>query len=84
MTKSQYLKPERLDDLAANIGSTYRPALVEAARSYTDTKGVKRARKEVKKWLRNRQEGQQARNSPFLQFCADHRTEGIRYPTVLY
>jgi len=40
VTKSQYLKAERLEDLAANMGSTHRPALIQAAQAFTDIKAV--------------------------------------------
>ncbi len=79
VTKSQYIKPDRLSDLAANMGSTYRPALVEAARAHTDTKAVRRARKAVKKWAASRGEQQHHRTSPFLHFSASHATLPIRY-----
>lgn len=78
VTKCQYLKPERLTDLAANMGSTHRPALVEAARSYTDVRGVRRARKEVNKWMKRRGGGQRQRSTPFLQFSSSDSTEWIR------
>jgi hypothetical protein len=78
VTKSQYLKASRLEDLAANMGSTHRPALVEASKAFTDNKGVRRARKEVNKWKSSRGDVLKYRSSPFLQFSNSDAALAIR------
>jgi hypothetical protein len=79
VTKSQYLKASRLEDLAANMGSTHRPALVVASKAFTDNKGVRRARKEVNKWKSSRGDVLKHRSSPFLQFSNSDAARAIRF-----
>ena len=79
VTKSQYLKASRLEDLAANMGSTHRPALVQASKAFTDNKGVRRARKEVNKWKSSRGDVLKYRSSPFLQFSNSDAALAIRF-----
>merc|ERR1719341_707007 len=54
VTKSQYLKPGKLDYLAENIDSAYRAEDVARALEHTDQKAVEKAEK---------------RRSGFLEFC---------------
>merc|ERR1719431_905245 len=49
VTKSQYLKPGKLEYLAENLDSAYRVEDVRRAKEVTDEKAVKKARKGIKK-----------------------------------
>ena len=48
--KSQYIKPDKLTFLGDNLESVHNQQIVLAAKSRSDLKAVKAARKELKKW----------------------------------
>ena len=73
VTKCQYLKPEQMKYLADNLGVAHRPADVALARQVTDVKGVKKARKNVKKWKKAHKGEGRERASPFLSFCDQYK-----------
>jgi len=66
--KAQYIKKGKLEYLAENMESAYYKEDVARAKAVTDLKGLKKAKKEVKKW-KKRHAGQGGRQGTFLQFC---------------
>ena len=69
VTKSQFLKPGKLDYLAENIDSAYRAEDVARALEHTDQKAVDKAKKKLKKWKKSNLRKAGKRRSGFLEFC---------------
>ena len=69
VTKSQFLKPGKLDYLAENIDSAYRAEDVARALEHTDQKAVEKAKKKLKKWKKSNSRKAGKRRSGFLEFC---------------
>jgi len=68
--KAQYIKKGKLEYLAENLESAYYKDDVARAKAVTDIKGLKKAKKEVKKW-KKKHHGQKGRRGTFLEFCKD-------------
>merc|ERR1719402_1486503 len=68
--KAQYIKKGKLEYLAENMESAYYKEDVVRAKAVTDLKGLKKAKKEVKKW-KKKHPGQRGRHGTFLEFCKD-------------
>jgi len=68
--KAQYIKKGKLEYLAENMESAYYKEDVARAKAVTDLKGLKKAKKEVKKW-KKKHPGKRGRNGTFLEFCKD-------------
>jgi len=69
--KSQYLKSDRLKDLANNLGSLAVVNNLEMAKSRADLDGISQARKQMRRWrkLNKNPEGEkESRQSPFLKY----------------
>ena len=58
--KLQYLKPGKLQYLADNMDSAYNKEAVEKAKEATDAKGLKKARKNLKKWKKKHENERKA------------------------
>jgi len=72
VTKSQYLKPGKLEYLAENLDSAYRVEDVRRAKEVTDEKAVKKARKGIKKW-KKANKGKTGRRGAFLTFSEKYK-----------
>ena len=77
--KMQYLKPGKLQYLADNIESAHNKKAVDKAKEATDDKGVKKARKDLKKW-KKKHEKETGRRGPFLEFCKSYGSKLASVP----
>ena len=82
--KAQYIKSGKLVHLAENMDSAFNKEDVVRAKAVTDSKGVRRAKKEVKKWRQNHKVGEgRAGTSAFLEFCRRYRDQ-VPAPTEAF
>merc|ERR1719419_283189 len=73
VTKAQYLKPGTLEYLAENMQSAFNKEDVVCSKAVTDLKGVKKAKKELKKW-KKKHRNDVGRQGTFLEFCNRYRS----------